>query len=221
MSLDIARADLFGAGGGEPWSAALGAGAGRLVLVRDDGTEHDGLEADRWIAPADAADRSAIAGLTGPLLDVGCGPGRMVRAALDAGLPAWGIDATEAAVERCRAAGLPVLRRDVFAPLPREGGWASVLLLDGNIGIGGDVPALLARCRALLRPGGVLVAEAHPDAERDTTDVVRVRDDAGRESGPFRWAQAGLPALLRAAHGFDVERLWELGGRWFVRLRLA
>jgi SAM-dependent methyltransferase len=210
----------FGAGGAEPWAAALRGAATGLVLVSEDpavGIEH--LDVARWTAPADAADRSALDGLTGPLLDVGCGPGRMVRAALDAGLQAYGVDADPVAVATCRATGLPVLRRSVFDRLPLEGAWSALLLLDGNVGIGGDVPAMLDRCRALLRPGGVLVVEAHPDPTRDGTALRRVRDEAGGVSGAFPWSQVGLPALLRAADPFELDRCWRVDGRSFARLR--
>lgn len=214
----VLSAARFGAGGAEPWSTALLGGSATLQLVREDASgPPESLETHRWTAPADAADLSTLAGLRGPLLDIGSGPGRMVRAALDAGLPAWGVDADAVAVATCRTVGLPVLRRSVFDPLPMDGSWSSLLLLDGNVGIGGDVEALLARCAELLHRGGRLVVEAHPDPTRDVAALWRVRGSAG-DSDPFPWSQVGLPALLRAAHDFDLEHVWELDGRWFARL---
>ena len=218
MSAVLAPA-RFGAGGEEPWAAALQGGPARLELVpMGSPADSEPLDLRRWTAEADAADLVALAGLTGPLLDIGCGPGRMVRAALDAGLPAWGVDADPAAVATCRASGLPVLRRSVFDRLPLEGTWSALLLLDGNIGIGGDVETLLARCAALLHRGGALVVEVHPDPTRDVAALWQVRGAAG-SSDPFPWSQAGLPALLRAAHDFDLDDVRELGGRSFARLR--
>ncbi|GAA4735721.1 class I SAM-dependent methyltransferase [Amnibacterium soli] len=220
MSLLAPPPSRFGAGGAEPWAAALRGASTALALVSEDPAvpvEH--LDVARWTAPADEADRSALDDLAGPLLDVGCGPGRMVRAALDAGLQAWGVDADPVAVATCRAIGLPVLRRSVFDRLPLEGAWSALLLLDGNVGIGGDVPAMLARCRALLRPGGALVVEAHPDRTRDAAALRRVRDAAGGVSEAFPWSQVGEPALLRAATAFDLDRRWTVDGRSFVRLR--
>jgi SAM-dependent methyltransferase len=215
----VLPAARFGAGGARPWAAALRGAAARLELVRDDAAGlPEPLDVQRWRAEADDVDRALLDGLDGPLLDLGCGPGRMVRAALDAGLPAWGVDADAAAVAVCRASGLPVLRRDVFDPLPLEGRWATLLLLDGNVGIGGDVAALLARCAALLQPGGRLVVEAHADPTRDVAALWRVRG-AGGASEPFPWSQVGLPALLRAAGAFEVESVEERGGRTFARLR--
>lgn len=217
MTIALPIPGRFGAGGGEPWRAVLTGRADALVLTHADGSADEVLDAARWARPADAADRSALAGLSGPVLDVGCGPGRMVQAALDAGLPAWGIDSSRAAVTRCRRAGLPVLRRDLWDRLPREGAWGGLLLLDGNVGIGGDIGSVLDRCRSLLRPGGSVVVEAHPDAARDRSGLSVLRDGRGRESAPFAWSQAGPPALLLAARSLRPSLSWSVGGRSFVR----
>lgn len=218
--MSTAVAPWFGAGGSEPWAASFDDAAALLTLVSDDGvTAAEPLDLPRWAAAADDADREALTQLTGPVLDIGCGPGRMIRAALDAGLQACGIDVAPAAIAHCRRAGLPVLQRSVFDPLPLEGRWSGLLLLDGNVGIGGDVPALLARCRALLRPGGALVAEAHPDRTRDAAALWRVRDATGETSAAFRWSQVGVPALLRTADGLVAEDVWTRNARWFIRLR--
>ena len=66
---------------------------------------------------------------------------------------ALGLDAAAAASEIALARGAPVLQRSIFASVPGAGRWCSALLQDGNIGIGGDPEALLARIRALLRSG--------------------------------------------------------------------
>ncbi|MFD1721571.1 methyltransferase domain-containing protein [Amnibacterium endophyticum] len=206
----------FGAGGAEPWARSLRDG-GALALVPEGGVAQD-LDVSRWSGVADDADRSAIEGLRGPVLDVGCGPGRMIRAALDAGLAATGIDVAEEAVRHCRDLLLPVLHRSVFDPLPREGAWGSVLLIDGNVGIGGDPATLLARCAALLAPGGAVVAEAHPDPRRDVVFTGRVVRD-GRSSAPFRWAEAGEHALVDAAGPLALEAAWTAADRRFLRFR--
>src|SRR4051794_31561426 len=125
------------------------------------------LEIDRYLDPADAADRGALSRAAGPVLDVGCGPGRIVGAAAELGLLALGIDIAETAVAMTRARGLNALRRNVFDRLPGEGRWQSVLLLDGNVGIGGEPVALLHRVRELLTANGRVIVEAHADARRD------------------------------------------------------
>lgn len=204
--------------GGEPWARVLRRGRGDLVLVPDGAEPALPLDAGRWSGRADADDLTALRDVTGPVLDVGCGPGRMVRAAIEAGLSATGLDVSRAAVRHCRRRGLPVLQRSVFDPVPREGRWGTVLLLDGNVGIGGDPAALLARCRELLRGDGAVVAEVHADPDRDAAFTGRVVG-AGASSAPFRWSQTGERALLRAATGFEPEHAWTAGGRRLLRLR--
>ena len=65
-----------------------------------------------------------------------------------------GVDHSPVAQEQCRARGVVMLRRDVFARVPGEGRWAHVLLADGNIGIGGDPARLLDRAARLLARAG-------------------------------------------------------------------
>ncbi len=187
-----------------------------LYLVS--GEDRRRMAAERWADDPDAADLTTLIGLAGPVLDIGCGPGRMVRAALDAGLAALGVDVSAAAVAHCRDAGLPVLHRSVFGRLPHEGRWSGALLLDGNIGIGGDVAGLLARCRELLTIGGALVVETHADPHRDTVSLSTLVDDLGTESEAFAWAEVGEVPLLEAAEGFRPAGAWTAGGRRFTRL---
>jgi len=56
-------------------------------------------------------------------------------------------------VRLARAHGVRVIKGSIFGPVTAAGTWASALLLDGNVGIGGDPVALLGRVSALLRTG--------------------------------------------------------------------
>ena len=178
------------------------------------------LEVDRFMGAADPTDLAALARTRGPVLDVGCGPGRMVRAALCAGRPALGIDVSAAAVRRATATGLPVLHRSLFDPLPREGRWGTVLLLDGNVGIGGDPVRLLQRCAALVAPDGLLLAECHPQTHRDRRFEAIMEDALGRASEPFGWAELGAARLAQLARkaALRPHRQWSSAGRCFVAL---
>jgi SAM-dependent methyltransferase len=153
---------------------------------------------------------------------VGCGPGRLVAELSARGRPVLGIDVSEAAVARTARSGGTSLRRSVFEPLPGEGRWGTVLLMDGNIGIGGDPSALLARVAALLAPGGLLIAET-ARADVDERVHVQVVDDTGGHAPgrPFPWARIGTRALLRrtAAGNWQAAAQWTSGGRRFVALR--
>jgi hypothetical protein len=144
----------------------------------------------------------------------------MVRAALALDLVALGVDISPAAVGVARAAGLPVVHRSVFGAVPRPGRWQTVLLVDGNVGIGGDVAALLTRCAELMTADGEIVVETHPDTRRDARFTGRLADADGHVSAEFPWAEIGAGALaaLAPAVGLTVRQSWAIGGRDFSRL---
>ena len=227
MTLLAGRAGLdagptFGSGGTEPYAAALRDESAVLYLRSTTAQVPAAapMNAGRWSAGADGTDLDVLTGATGPVLDIGCGPGRMVRAAMDLGLSALGVDVSPTAVHIATVAGLTVLNRSVFAPMPLEGGWGTALLLDGNIGIGGDVGALLARCAELLAEDGVLVVEVSQDPDRDHAFEGTLEDAQGRSSGVFPWAEIGIvPLRARAeAAGLRVDQDWTRTGRRFARL---
>ncbi|MEU4087520.1 class I SAM-dependent methyltransferase [Streptomyces aureus] len=201
----------------DSYEAALHAGRGPLFLRRSDGWLLP-LEVERWCARADAVDRDVLDRCEGAVLDVGCGPGRLVAELAGRGRTALGIDVSEAAVEHTARLGGHALRRSVFDPLPSEGRWGTVLLMDGNIGIGGDPAALLERVAGLLRPRGLLLAETTPQ-DVDERHRVRITDAGSATGSPFPWARLGTPALLRYARGWEPAGQWSAGGRRFLALR--
>jgi SAM-dependent methyltransferase len=167
----------------------------------------------RWLAPATPADRAVLAEVEGPVLDVGCGPARHVRALLDRGIPALGIDVSTAAVRLARRRGATVLQRSVYGRVPGAGRWRTVLLLDGSIGIGGDPAALVHRAGTLLGDGGTVLAEVAPPGVATGSVTVRLTRD-----GPaFNWVRVGVDGLaaLADAGGLAVRRIAPVGGRWF------
>ena len=184
---------------------------GRRAMVFDVG---------RWLAPADHVDRVVVGRSTGPVLDIGCGPGRLVHLLHAQGVEVLGIDIAEVAVALARATGAAAECRDVFGPVPGEGTWATVLLLDGNIGIGGDPGRLLARVDELLAPGGRVVIETDPDDDVDVHGWVRFARDNVPTGLPFLWSRVGLPGLRDRllATGFGIETSRRLEGRTFVTL---
>ncbi|MGW2746875.1 class I SAM-dependent methyltransferase [Streptomyces sp. NPDC001450] len=207
----------------DPYATALRTGRGPLYLRRTDGWLLP-LEVERWCADADTVDRAVLDRCEGAVLDVGCGPGRLVAELAARGRTVLGVDVSEAAVTRTITVGGQALRRSVFDPLPGEGRWGTVLLMDGNIGIGGDPRALLHRMAQLLIPGGLLIAETAPlDLdERTRVQVVDVTHGRAVMGDPFPWARIGTPALLRLADRatrWRTEAQWTAGERRFVSLR--
>ena len=178
------------------------------------------LPAHRWFAPADPVDEAVLDRVRGPVLDVGCGPGRHVVALCARGVDALGIDILPAFLSVARTRGATVLEACVFGRLPRTGRWASALLLDGNIGIGGDPSALLARLSELLRPDGRVHVELAPDDDHPRGALV-VRAEHRSEPGPwFRWAVVGPRRLDRVARQADwrVVEHFTIGTRTFAEL---
>lgn len=115
------------------------------VLLRDAGGSTDALPVDRWTGPATDVELEVLDRVVGPALDIGCGPGRHVLALSERGVPALGIDAAPTAVTLARERGCVAIERSVFGRVPARGRWRTILLLDGNIGIGGDPARLLGR----------------------------------------------------------------------------
>ncbi|MFC9165620.1 class I SAM-dependent methyltransferase [Streptomyces fungicidicus] len=213
-------ADAGHAWSADPYADALRAGRGPLFLRRADGWLLP-LDVERWCAEADAADLEVLRRCEGPVLDVGCGPGRLVAALGALGHRALGIDVSEAAVAHTAGRGGQALLRSVFDPLPGTGRWGTALLMDGNLGIGGDPPALLDRMAHLLAPGGRLLAETVPYPDVDERALVQVTDAHGAPGVPFAWARVGTRALLghASAAGWRADAEWSTGGRSFVSLR--
>lgn len=203
---------------GALFDAAIATGV--EVQVEDARGHLDVLPVLAWDARVNGADTGLLDRCTGATLDIGCGPGRFVAALGERGVPALGIDVTQAAVVRARARGALVLQRDVFGPLPGDGRWHTALLADGNVGIGGDPLRLLRRVGALLDPEGQALVELSGPGPGRGTFAVRLRSGAAHGSW-FRWAEVGLVdvAGLAAQAGLRVHETWTDQGRWFACLR--
>ncbi len=198
---------------------ARGLDAGRMYLRGEDGRRRPAAIA-RWLGPLDPADECALDLVGGPVLDVGCGPGRHVLALARRGIYALGVDIAPAAVRHARERGASAVLGSVFDPVPGSGGFATALLLDGNIGIGGHPTALLIRLRGLLRPDGSIVCEVDPPGAPTRCELVALEDAAGARSRWFAWARVSIDGIgviaEQAGLGLDATR--EAEGRWFAVL---
>jgi SAM-dependent methyltransferase len=177
------------------------------------------LPMHRWSAVADPSDVALLTHCVGATLDIGCGPGRMSEALTDRGACVLGIDVVPEAVALSRARGASALVRDVFGPVPGEGRWDTALLVDGNIGIGGDPVTLLERVRDLLAPGGRAVVEvARPGVGMRTVSLALVC--AGARSTPFPWSVVGVDAVreLAAAAAMTLRQVVRHDDRWVAVL---
>src|SRR5262249_770291 len=75
------------------------------------------LAAQDWCADRNPGDDGLLARCTGPTLDVGCGPGRLVAALTAMGVPALGVDICAEAVRQARRRGASVQHACVFGPV--------------------------------------------------------------------------------------------------------
>jgi SAM-dependent methyltransferase len=190
------------------------------------------LPYDRWLGPVDSVDEDVLSRATGPVIDLGCGPGRHLHALARRGVFALGVDISEAAVDLARDGGGNAVAACIFGELPGAGTWATALLLDGNIGIGGCPGDLLARTGQLLAPGGSLLVELEPrrvdpgvlephPAKRGRLELCL--ESAALRSEWFPWAIVGVEDIggLARESRLAVAERWDLGGRSFARLRAS
>ena len=204
---------------GELYEHAL-AGWARPEIEHADGSV-DPLAVDDWLF-ATPGDKSMLDRCQGPTLDIGSGPGRLTVALAERGIPTLGIDITPFAVDMARSSGAMVMLRDVFDRVPGTGRWATVLLADGNIGIGGDPAALLRRIGELLAPHGHALVELAPPGSPLRREQVRLRHE-GTASAWFPWAYVGADGVgdLARDAGLATAGTWSVEGRWFASLGYA
>ncbi len=175
---------------------------------------------DRWMGDAGDADERVLARCEPPVLDVGCGPARHTVALAERGVPTLGIDITPGALSIARPREAMVLERDVFDRVPAIGRWGTVLLLDGNVGIGGDPSTLLWRSRELLRPGGKILVELDDEVGIEASAEVRLELDDFH--GPwFSWTtvdRKGLRDSVSSVSGLCIQEVWCDDARVFAEL---
>ncbi len=178
------------------------------------------LPVGRFFNAADASDRALLATVTGPVLDVGCGPGRIPAALSADGVDALGIDISARVIDQARRNGAQAtLCCALSGALPRVGEWETILLLDGNIGIGGNPVALISRFVQALSPTGFLLVELDPHHSGWESFMARFDFPSGL-GPPFEWAIVGADGLgeLCALAGCSFSEPFEISGRLFTKI---
>jgi SAM-dependent methyltransferase len=190
-----------------------------VFVCCSDGTLTE-LPLTTYLGPADRTDERLMDAVRGPVLDVGCGPGRHLHALARRGVFALGVDLSPVAVSLARDRGANAIVGSIFDEVPGAGTWRTALLLDGNIGIGGRPARLLRRVRTLLAAGGEVLVELDPPDAQTTTLTARLRT-ASTTSGGFPWARVAAPDIdvAAGAGGFRVREIQQLSNRWFATLR--
>jgi SAM-dependent methyltransferase len=199
------------------WPTAPFLATTTATVMRSRAGEAIPLHVGRWFAEPSAAEHDVLAHALAPVLDIGCGPARHTLALAARGVETLGLDVSAWAVRAARHRGASVVRRDVFGLIPDEGTWGTSLLLDGNLGIGGDPARLLERVRRLLRPGGRALVELGPPGSGTRSFLARIE---GTDATWFPWASVAADDVgsLALAAGFRPSQAWAAEGRWFARL---
>lgn len=199
--------------------------AGERCWVRHDDGSVSSLPVHNWLGGCDehvGFDRTMVGLCDGPTIDLGCGPGRLVADLTKLGIPALGVDQSAIAVAMTRQRGAAAMRRDVFEPLPGAGRWSTVLLADGNVGIGGDPLRVLRVAAGLLGAAGQCVIEV--DAVTKGVQSSWVRLESAMAVGPwFRWASVGVEGLrgIAGTAGLEVDAIRPMGDRILATLSVA
>jgi len=176
------------------------------------------LPLDRWLSDAPEDEELLLDRVKGPVLDIGCGAGRHLVALSARGVEAIGVEVSSRAVDIARARKANVVHGSVF-DLPATGAWMTALLIDGNVGIGGEPKRLLSRTAALLKPRGSALVELEPPGSE--TRMLNLRlEGPGEVSEWFQWAWVGTDGIedLAGGTGLAVSEVWPIGDRWFAQL---
>ncbi len=197
-------------------SATTGTTGTTMATLHSDCGVELHLDPSRWHDVADVTDLDAHTRVRGSVLDVGSGPGRLVTALSALGVQVRGIDVCPAVVALATSRGADTLHADVFDDVPGAGSWTTVLLMDGNIGIGGDPDRLLSRLAEIATPEGRLVVELASPSSRSRGRRARVAHPGGLTEW-FPWAVVTVDELpaYAARTGWAVAETWCRDGRWF------
>jgi SAM-dependent methyltransferase len=220
---------------GDAWGDALlafldGRAVPDLLLDADPGGSGPAMAPSWFFRPFEDWDwwerelLSLIEPDAGPVLDLGAGAGRASLHLQSLGHDVTAVESSPGAAEVCRRRGVADVRcADLNDPPTCDGGWGVVLLLCGNLGLGGSWDgnrALLRRLAERCAPGALLIGDS---VEDDSGADLRLRIRAGDVATEW-WSQRNvrseeLPALV-AGTGWTIDRQLRDGFDHAVALRL-
>ena len=185
--IDVAR-DAFGRALLDHHEARSGP---PLLLESDDGSVRSAdLQPTDFFAPHDEWtfwEQAAIARASGAVLDLGAGAGRHSLHLQHKGHEVTAVDASPGAVEVCRARGIADARLGDLNEMPPDGRWDTILLMCGNLGLGGDwepTRSLLTRLGQLTTRGGLLIGDSVDPTSDDPASLAY--EERNREAGFHR-----------------------------------
>jgi SAM-dependent methyltransferase len=159
----------------------------------------------RRLAPAERQLLDRVA--DGPVLDLGCGAGRVALHLQDAGQEVVAVDNSPGAIAVAAARGVMDARLADLRDPPSDRPWRTVLLMCGNLGLAGgwdDTRSLLRRLHEITALGAQLLC--------DSFDPTLLTDDHSRAHAERNRANGDPPGLttLRLRYGELVSPWWQL-----------
>jgi SAM-dependent methyltransferase len=157
----------------------------------------------------------------GPVLDLGAGAGRSSLYLQERGLPVTAVEASPAAAEVCRRRGVADVRIGDLNDPPTDQTWAAVLLLCGNLGLGGSWDGcrrLLTRLAGLVAPGAVLIGDSVTSDDPEVQLRIRYRDLVTPPWPQYNIPAAEMPALVEGT-GWRIQTRLDDGDDHAVLLR--
>lgn len=218
---------------GDAWGTALldhlrGRDVVQPMLEVDDGTVVPAMhpewffrDFERW----DWWDRELLSTIkSGPVLDLGAGAGRASLYLQARGLAVTAVESSPGAAEVCRHRGIRDVRIADLNDPPVDPPWTTILLLCGNLGLGGSWEGnrrLLTRLAQITAPGALLVGDSVNYQGRAEIGLrIRYRDVVTPWWRQRNIAAHEVPALVDGT-GWTVERQLEDGPDHAVALRRA
>jgi SAM-dependent methyltransferase len=159
---------------------------------------------------------------TGPVLDLGAGAGRAALYLQDRGIEVTAVDSSPGAVEVCRRRGVRDVRLADLSDALSDRRWAAILLLCGNLGLGGSWDGsrqLLTRLAQQSAPGAILIGDSvDPRGPGEIRLRIRYRDLVTPWWKQRNVSKSEIPALVHDT-GWQIERQLEDGVDHAVLLR--
>lgn len=157
-----------------------------------------------------------LAGLPGPIVDVGCGRGMFLAELKTAGYQAVGVDSSAEAVAACRARGLDIVQADALEYLESQTDRLGGIFLSHVVEhlTPRQVVRFLSLARRALRPGGRLVIVTPNVADLWTMTEVFWLDTTHVRPYPILLLkklcdEAGIQPITSGSHGLG----WRAMGR--------
>ncbi|MCW5575114.1 MAG: class I SAM-dependent methyltransferase [Burkholderiales bacterium] len=140
------------------------------------------------------------------LCDVGCSRGQFVAAALAAGFNAEGVEPAPQIAQVTRDAGLPVHTGLLEDRHYEDASFDALTLFEVVEHLRAPLP-LLAECRRVLKPGGILMISTGNAASWTAAAMGARWDyfDMARDGGHISFFNPRSMAMLAAGAGFEVE----------------